>query len=146
MKLMPMIVHSLVLLGGLIFVYFAWLQFQKTHLLLSKGIMTTATVVENVTVPVKNNITYKPRFQYMDQNHQPAQFMGEVNTSPPAWSIGETATVIYLPGQPGSVRIMTYWNLFRSSILLAAASAPFFVIGLGYFLYFFFSRSWVISG
>jgi Protein of unknown function (DUF3592) len=143
MKLMPMIIHSLVLLAGLICLYIAWQQFQKTHLLLSKGITATATVIENRPEKVKNNTMYRPRFQYMNQNHQPVQFSGKVVSSPPAWSVGETTLVVYRPDDSTSVRIVSYWNLYSVTILLTALAAPFLVIGLGYFAYSFYARSLV---
>ncbi len=143
MKLIPMIVHSLVLLAGLVCLYIAWTFYQKTYHLLKSGITTTATVIENRPEPVKQDTVYRARFQYMNQDHQPAHFNSDVATSPPSWSIGETTTVIYLPDQPESVRIVSYWNLYRITILLVAAAAPFLVVGLGYFIFFFYSRSLV---
>jgi hypothetical protein len=136
-----MLIHSLVLLAGLVCLYIAWLQFQETRRLLSTGIITTATVVENRPEKVKQNTMYRARFQYTNRDHQPVQFNGEVLTSPPAWSIGETTLVVYRPEDSGSVRIISYWNLYRVVILLTAAATPFLVIGLGYFLYFYYSRS-----
>lgn len=143
MKLMPMIIHSLVLLAGLIVLYIAWLQFQKTQRLISSGVSTVATVIENVPQTKKGQTTYRPKFQYMDQQHNRATFLGELNTSPPAWSIGETTLIVYMPGQPGSARIISYWNLYRATILFTAAAAPLIVIGIGYFLYFLYSRNLV---
>jgi hypothetical protein len=138
-----MIVHSLVLLAGVVCLYIAWLQFQKTHLLITTGIATTATVIDNLPEMVKKETMYRPRFQYMNERHQPAQFNGEFVTSPPAWSIGETTMVVFRPGEPKSVRIVSYWSLYRVTILVTALATPFLVIGLGYFLFFFYSRNLV---
>jgi len=141
MKLMPMIIHSLVLLAGLIVLYIAWLQFQKTQKLISSGVTAIATVIENVPETRKGQTTWRPKFQYMNQEHNHTTFMGELNTAPPAWSIGETTLIVYIPNQPGSARIISYWNLYRTTILITAGAAPLVVIGLGYFLYFLYSRN-----
>jgi hypothetical protein len=140
-KLSAMIVHALVLLVGMTGLYFGYLQFQKTKSLLSTGIVITATVIENIMEVSDESDMYRPRFQFMDKNHKPVQFTGTVSSSRQEWSVGETTSVVYIADRPDTVRIISYWNLYRATILLTALASPFLVIGMGYFLFHLFSEN-----
>lgn len=143
MRIRPMIVHTLLLLAGMTCLYLAYQQFLKTRQLLLNGVITTATVVENLVEAGDGSDMYRPKFQYMNRQHQPVEFTGTVSSNPPAWTVGETAMMIYNPGSPRSERLISYWNLYRGTIIWAALAAPFLVIGIGYFLFNFYSRDLV---
>lgn len=129
-----MITHALLLLVGMVGLYFAYQFFQTTQSLIANGIVTTATVIENIEEYDEGKM-YRPRFQFLDQQKQPVTFEGTSSTSFKAWSEGETTKVIYQPGNTSNVRIITYWNLYRTAIALTAISLPFLVMGLGYFIF-----------
>lgn len=138
-KPQAMIAHTSLLVVGMVCLYFALMQYQKTHRLLSSGIITTATVIELIGVQGEDGDLFKPKFRFMDQQHKPVEFIGMVSSKPPAWDVGEQTAIVYPPNRVDDVRIVSYWNLFRWSILLSALAAPFLVIGFGYFVFHLYS-------
>ncbi len=133
-----MIVHALVLMVGVIGLYYAYVQYQKTRQLLSSGIMTKATVIELIGSQGEDGDLYKPKFRFTDIQHKPMEFTSGISSKPPAYEIGEEVAIVYLPARPDVPRIISYWNLFRWTIILTALSMPFLVIGLGYFVFHLF--------
>ena len=138
LNLKSMIVHALVLLVGMIGLYYAYGQYQKTRQLLSSGIMTTATVIELIGDQGEDGDLSKPKFRFMDTQHKPVEFTSDISSKPPAYDIGDQVAIVYLPGRTHDARVISYWSLFRWTIVLAALSAPFLVIGLGYFVFHLF--------
>lgn len=130
-----MIIHGIILLVGVTGLYFAFGQFQKTRQLLSTGIVTTATVVEMIEGQGEDGDLSMPKFRFMDQQNRPVEFTSGVSSKPPAWEVGEQVAIIYRPQQANDARVISYWSLFRWSIVLTALAAPFLVIGLGYFIF-----------
>lgn len=132
-----MIVHLLILIAGIACLYLANLQYQKTRLLMSAAVITTATVIELLEETDDDSRLFRPRFQFMDQQHQPVEFNGLSASYPAAWRKGETVRIVYNPKITADVKIMTYWSLFRATILLVALASPLLVIGMGYFVFQF---------
>ncbi len=141
-----MIVHALVLLVGMIGLYYAYVQYQKTRQLLSSGIVTTATVIELIGDQGEDGDLYKPKFRFMNAQHKPVEFTSDMSSKPPAYEIGDQVAIVYLPAQANDARVISYWNLFRWTIVLTALSAPFLVIGLGYFVYNLFEGDLAVRG
>lgn len=144
MKPLHMFIHAVLLLAGLTGIYFASKLLQKTQALLADGVFTTAKVIEVLEEPDDESITYRPKFQYVDKEDRPVQFTGSIGTGHKVWSVGEEVKVVYRPTDPKSVRIVTYWNLHRASILLFAFSLPLVAIGAGYFLFHISIRDTVL--
>lgn len=140
MRLLPMLVHFFITMAGLTCLYLAWQTYQKTRMLLSEGVVTTATVIENLAEASDDSDVYRPKFRYTNQQHQPVEFTGSIASNPPAWKVGETSLMVYRPDQVRSERLLSYWNLHRVTILLTALAAPLLVIGLGYFLFHLYAR------
>ena len=55
-------------------------------------------------------------------------------SNPPAWKIGETATVIYNPSDPSKVSLYSYFRMFIWTLVLLSIALPLIVIGGGYFI------------
>jgi len=136
-----MITHGLLVLAGLTALYLALQQYRKTQALIGNGIRTTATVVELIEeVDAEGDNMYRPRFQYTNQARQPVDFISPASHLRSPWAVGETAPMIYRPDQARSERLISYWNLYRGTILLTAIAAPLLVMGLGYFLFHLYTR------
>jgi hypothetical protein len=128
-------IHALLLLVGFVLLGIAYRQFQQTMKLLNSGERTKARVLELVPVRGKNSTTYRPVFGFVTKANQVRRWEYDVSASPPDWEVGEEATIIYNPDDPGQASMIGYWGLFTGTIILAAVAAPFLVIGSGYFLY-----------
>lgn len=133
-----MIIHGIILLVGTTGLYFALVQYQKTRLLLSSGIVTTATVVEMIEGQGEDGDLSMPKFRFIDNQNRPVEFTSGISSKPPAWEVGEQVHIIYPPQQANEAKVISYWNLFRWSIILAALASPFLIIGLGYFIFQFY--------
>lgn len=141
MKRSSMITHSLLVLAGLACLYFARKHYQTTQALIASGVITTATMIENIVEVDDDTDMYRPKFQYYNRNQQPVEFISQRSNSRPAWRVGETAPMIYLPDKVKSERLISYWNLYRGTILWTALAAPFLVMGMGYFLFHLYNRN-----
>ncbi len=128
-------VYGALIIAGAILIYFALKQYQKTKDLLNNGIKTTATVVDMITVTGDKGNTYKPVFEYRDQSNNLKTFEVEVSSNPPAYKIGEKQKIIYSPEESDLVKTVSYWGLYRWTIILLSIAMPLLIIGGGYFLY-----------
>lgn len=145
-KLSTMIVHAIVLLVGMAGLYFAYGQYLKTRQLIAEGTVTTATVIELIDGQGDDGDLFKPKFQFMDKNHKPVEFVSDISSKPPAYDVGDKVAIIYRPDRPDDARVISYWSLFRWSIILAALSMPFMVIGLGFFVFHLFEGGLGMKG
>ena len=120
---------------SIVLIYIAIKQYQKTKELLNNGIKTTATVVDMITVTGDKGNTYKPVFEYRDQSNTIQSFKTEVSSNPPAYKIGEKQEIIYSPEDTDLVKTVSYWGLYRWTVVLLSIAMPLLIIGGGYFLY-----------
>lgn len=124
----------LFLIGSGLF-YGAYSSFQKTKSLLAKGVTTTATVISFETSQGKNGNMYKPSFEFTDKFLNKRTFKSGIASSPPAYEIGEKVQIIYNPKSDKEVKTISFWGLYRGSVILAMVAAPFLIIGGSYILY-----------
>lgn len=141
-KVFPMILHAILALIGLALVFLADRSFRQTRKLLREGVHATATVIAMIENDDGEDLTYTPRFQFLDRNQSPVEFTGKVGSSNPIWKVGDKAPMIYDP-TTSQHRILSYWSLFRAEILLLAFAAPFLVIGIGYFVFHVWAADWM---
>ncbi len=120
---------------GFVLIFFAIKQYRKTIELLNSGVKTSAKVVNMITVSDSDGSTYKPVFEYYDHTKTKQTFTSEVSSSPPAYKIGEKVQIIYNPGDSDEVKTMSYWGLYRWTIILLSIASPLLIIGGGYFLF-----------
>ena len=119
--------------GGL--TYAAFSEFQKTKNLLQSGVKTTATVIQYSLSQGKNGSMYKPVFEFKDRSLQTITFESGIASKPPAYEIGEKVAIIYNPRKTDSVKTISFWGLYRGSVILFMIAAPFLIIGGSYLLY-----------
>ena len=131
----PTIIYALLLLGGLAFLFIAFRHYRETMRLVRGGARTKARVVELLTGTDKNGTNYRPRFEYLTRTKEVRQYTYEISSRPSDWEVGEEAYLLYDPARPGQEKLIGYWGLFASALILAAMSLPLIVIGGGYFAY-----------
>ena len=122
------------LLMSMVMIYFAYRHYVSTKVLLNDGIKTKAKVIDLIIVNGDNGYTYRPVFEYLDKKNNLISFESQVSSSPPKYRVGETVSVIYSKNSDER-KVVSYWGLYRWTILLLAFASPFLIIGGGYFLY-----------
>jgi hypothetical protein len=121
---------------GLLLASFAFWHFQQTKKLLSNGIKTQAEVVELIQWENSDgNTLYKPVFEYVDTFNHTHQFKSSVSSNPPTYSVNNLVTIVYDPNDLQNVKIITFWDLYRSFVFILCLAAPLIIIGGCYILY-----------
>ena len=120
---------------GMVLLYFAMRSYNNTRDLLSTGIKTTATVVEMITVSSSDGSTYKPVFEFTDYRHEIRRYESKIGSSPPSYKVGEKVKIVYDQKEEDEVKTISFWGLYRWSIILLCIASPLLIIGVGYLLY-----------
>ena len=120
---------------SLILIYFANYYYLKTKKLVESGVKTTAKVVEMIPVSGDNGYTYKPVFEFYDKSGELQTFKSNVSSSPPAYTVDQKIKIIFNANDISEVKVVSYWGLYRATIILLTIAMPFLIIGAGYFLY-----------
>ncbi len=115
--------------------YFAFVQYTKTSNLLSTGTRTTATVIDLLEFHDNDGTLYSPVFGFTDRSGTGITFETGVKSRPAAYGIGEKVSVIYDRTNTRNVMVVSFWGLYRWSVILLMIAAPLLVIGGTYLLY-----------
>lgn len=126
--------YSGILLISIVLIYFAIKQYSNTKELISTGIKTTAEVIDLIEISGDDGYTYKPVFEYTDRTNTKIIFKSKVSSSPPSYKIGDNVNIIYSKDNDER-KIVSFWGLYRWTIILLSIASPFFIIGGGYLLY-----------
>ncbi|MEM7484364.1 MAG: DUF3592 domain-containing protein [Bacteroidota bacterium] len=127
--------YLLLFLIGTFLAYNAYTTYQKTQRLLEKGIKTTATVIQFHTHQSDGSTMYKPVFEFKDRSQNIRTFESAISSNPPAYKVGEKVKIIYDKNDSGAVKTISFWGLYRWSVILFMIAAPFLIIGGSYLLY-----------
>lgn len=123
---------------GSFLAYTAYIQFQKTHHLLKDGIKTTAIVKEFVVTRGENNNMYAPVFEYKDRRQEFRTYTSKIQSYPAPYKIGEKVKIVYDKKKMDDMKTISFWGLYRGSVILFMIASPFLVIGGAYLTYQFF--------
>ncbi len=105
------------LLISIALIYFAYKHYYSTKELINQEVKTTARVIDLIEIS-GDEITFK----------------SEVSSSPAPYKIGDSVQIIYSRGGDEK-RVVSFWGLYRWTIILLAIASPLLIIGGGYFLY-----------
>ena len=119
---------------GLTLAYFAYKNYVNSKDLVNNGIKTKATVIDLLRVAGDDGDTYKPVFEFKDRSDRVITFESEISSSPPSYQIGEKVDILYDP-EDDDRKIVSFWGLYRWSIILMCIASPLLIIGGGYMLY-----------
>ena len=122
------------LLIGLILIYFAFKFYGNTKNLVNDGIKTKAVVIDLIQISSDDGYTYKPVFEYMDRSNTKKTFQSDISSSPAPYKVGDKVNIIYSKGGDDR-KVLSFWGLYRWTIILLSIASPFLIIGGGYFLY-----------
>lgn len=133
---MVWIIFYLVLfLIGAFLAYSAYTNYQKTLNLLEKGIKTTATVTQFNTYKDDGTTMYTPVFEFKDRSQNLQTFKSDISSSPPAYKIGDKVKIVYDRSAPDKAKTISFWGLYRWSVILLMVASPLLIIGGSYLLY-----------
>jgi len=127
----------LVLLSiGLVLLYYSYTFYMKTSNLIGNGVITTAIVSGLAGVPVdKGTGIEKPYFTFTDRNNKKHTFTHGITSSPPTFKIGEKVEIIYNKKNKEDVKLVSFWGLYRWSVILLMIAAPLLVISISFLSY-----------
>ena len=122
---------------GSILAYYSYHFYAKTSNLLKNGIKTTATVTELYPDPdTKSNYgVAKPYFNFVDGFQKKQRFTNGITSSPPRYKMGDKVEIVYNRNDVTQARLVSFWGLYRWSVILLMIASPFLVIGGAYLLY-----------
>ncbi len=122
------------LLLSLVLSYFAMKQYSNTKELLNTGVKTSAEVIDLIESRDDDGYTYKPVFEYTDRTGDKMTFESDISSSPAPYQIGDYVDIIYSLDS-GKRKVVSFWGLYRWTIILLSIAAPLLIIGGGYLLY-----------
>lgn len=127
-------VYSGMLLVSIVLIYFAIKQYNNTTALITDGIKTTAKVIDLIEISGDDGYTYKPVFEYTDRTNTSITFKSDVSSSPSPYKIGDHVNIIYSKDNDER-KVVSFWGLYRWTIILLSIASPLLIIGGGYLLY-----------
>ncbi len=122
------------LILALVLIYYAVKNYYFTQDLMSDGYKTRAKVIHLIEVPGDNGYTYKPVFEYIDKRNSIHTYESEVSSSPPSYNIGDTVEIVYSEDNEER-KVISFWGLYRWTVILLCIASPLLIISGGYFLY-----------
>ena len=132
------IFYGFLFLIGSFLAYTAYKQYLKTKLLVSEGVKTTATVIDFIESQGDNNTLYNPVFEFTDRSLNKRTFESGISSYPAPYKIGEKVKIIYNRKKADDVKTISFWGLYRGSVILFMIAAPFLIIGGSYLLYMYY--------
>ncbi|MBW1296711.1 DUF3592 domain-containing protein [Aquimarina litoralis] len=122
------------LIIALILIYFAIKNYNTTKNLITNGVKTQATVIDLIKVKSDDGYNYKPVFEYNDKAKNIFTFKSEISSSPAPYAIGDNVSIIYSTDNKNR-KIVSFWGLYRWTLILLSIASPLLIIGGGYLLY-----------
>lgn len=117
-----------------VLIYFALKHFNKTKDLLSNGIKTKGLVVDLKTITGDDKDTYLPVISYVNKAKDTIIFKSQVSSNPPAYKMGDTVEIVYSKNSK-SQKIISFWGLYRWTVILLMIASPLFILGASHLLY-----------
>jgi hypothetical protein len=136
--------YLLFLLLGLTLVIIAFKYFKESIDLLRNGINTEATVTKIIELNDSDGKTYTALFSFKDRDGNIVSFQNPVASNPIVWKRGEDVSIVYDPTTPTNAKVVSYWGLFRSTIVILMIASPLLVLSVGYFVFLSFASSFRI--
>ncbi len=138
-KPMLLPIYIILFLAALTLLYYAQNDYTKAMHLLKTGINTEAIVTEIKENNDGDGTSYTPIFTFQDLQGNKISFANPVSTSTVVWKKGEPVSIVYDPAVPSFAKVVSYWGLFRWTIILLTTAVPLLIISLGYFAFLTFA-------
>ena len=119
---MPLIGLGLLALA----VFVSW----NTITWLKRTVEAQGTVTQMLHVTDKDgDLTYKPVVRFSTAEGKTIEFKSSFSTSPPAYRVGQSVAVVYLPDEPEKAQIRGFLSLWMGPMIIAFIGTIFFLIG-----------------
>jgi hypothetical protein len=125
---------TLLVLGVLLMVN-ALFQYYSTKNLLANGVIANAEVISLQSDGLLLQYSSSPLLKFTIPNDKEYTFSPEVSTNVQMYHIGDLVKIIYMSNKPQKAKIVSYWGLYRWTLLSLCFGLVFLTIGLGYFYY-----------
>lgn len=122
------------LLVSLILIYFAAKSYYSTKDLVNSGYRTKAEVIKLIEIRGDDSSTYKPVFEYTDRSGNNITFKSNISSRPAPHNVGDFVSIIHSENNE-DVKLVSFWGLYRVSIILLSIASPLLIIGGGYYFY-----------
>lgn len=126
--------YSITLTVGVILLAFSLYILKNSISFIKRNERAIATVINLEEVRDNDGVTYKPVFKFFTAEKKEIHFRYFASSSPPAWTIGEKATIAYDVNNPADAKLLTYFGAFGWSVILMGMAMPMLVIGGGFYL------------
>ncbi len=126
--------YTSLLITSIILTMVATWLYGNTRKLMENGTFTDGKVIDLLESSSSDETMYKPVFEYTDRRKEKITFKISFSSRPAAYKIGEKVKIIYTSDGKNQ-RIVSYWGLYRWTIILLCIASPMFIIGGGYLLY-----------
>lgn len=126
-------IYTAMFLIALILLFFAYKQYNNTANILVSGTKTKAKVIDLITVNGDKGYKYKPVYEYT-KNGKTITYTSNISSNPPPYKIGDLVPMVYTKDSD-KIKIMSFWGLYRWTIILMCIAAPLLIVGGGYVLY-----------
>jgi hypothetical protein len=128
-------IYAILLCIGLFFAILAIKFYGETKLLLKDGYIAEGIVVAQKEEFGYRSNSYRPLISYTDHLGNNRTFESEVSTRPITLEVGDTIKVVYDPNKVGRQKVVSFWGLYRMTIIFLCISLPMLVISVSYYLY-----------
>jgi hypothetical protein len=121
---------AIVPIGVLLLLLAAW-SVWSTKMWIARSVETQGTVIEMVRVRDSDNAgyMYTPRVRFSTAEGKTIEFESSLRTNPPAYSTGQTVTVLYDPNVPESASIRGFFTLWFMALILSFIGVVFLGVG-----------------
>jgi len=118
---------------GLLMLIGAAMLYVRTERFLAEAVHVQGEVIDLVESWSKDSdgSVYKPIVRYLTADDKEVEFVSSMGSYPPAYKVGETVEVLYLPDQPGSAEIKGFGEQWLGVLVLGFLGGIFFCIGAG---------------
>jgi hypothetical protein len=120
---------------GILLVAIAILQYFSTNKLLSIGVITHAEVISLESDGHILQHSSAPLLKFTIPNGKEYTLSPDVSSNIQLFNVGDRVKIIYNPNNPKKSRIVSYWGLYRWTVISLCFGLVFLTIGSGYFCY-----------
>jgi hypothetical protein len=130
---------------GLLFAGIGGWTFASDQKLAKTAIPAQGKVIELVRKRNSDgDVTYRPIVEFLDANGTRHEFTGQVGSSPPRHSTGETVQILYPPSEPGRAIIDGFMDRYFLPMMFGGLGTIFALVGGG-ILFAYFRRKKIIA-
>src|ERR1700761_398100 len=112
--------YNVILVIGVVLFLWSLIMIKDTLSFLKQAERAKATVVRIKEEKDSDGTNYKPVFSYPAAEEQESFYEPYFYSSPSTWSVGDVATILFIPGKPQTARLATYFGIIGWRMVLMA--------------------------